>query len=40
LMPIMGAIMAMLIFDEKFMFYHILGAVFIITGITLSNKKN
>ena len=23
LMPIMGAIMAMLIFDEKFMFYHI-----------------
>ena len=40
LMPIMGAIMAMLIFDEKFMFYHILGAVFIIAGITLSNKKN
>ncbi len=40
LMPIMGAIMAMLIFDEKFMFYHILGAMFIIVGITLSNKKN
>jgi len=40
LMPIMGAIMAMLIFDEKFMFYHILGALFIIAGITLSNKKN
>ena len=40
LMPIMGAIMAMLIFDEKFMFYHILGAIFIIVGITLSNKKN
>ena len=40
LMPIMGAIMAMLIFDEKFMFYHILGATFIIVGITLSNKKN
>ena len=39
-MPIMGAIMAMLIFDEKFMFYHILGAVFIVVGITLSNKKN
>ena len=39
LMPIMGAIMAMLIFDEKFMFYHILGAIFIIAGITLSNKK-
>ncbi len=40
LMPIMGAIMAMLIFDEKFMFYHILGAIFIIAGITLSNKRN
>ena len=40
LMPIMGAIMAMLIFDEKFMIYHIWGAIFIIAGITLSNKKN
>ena len=39
LMPIFGAIMAMLIFNEKFMFYHILGAVFIIMGISLSNKK-
>ena len=39
LMPIIGAIMAMLIFKEKFMFYHILGAIFIIIGITLSNKK-
>ena len=39
LMPIMGAIMAMLIFNERFMFYHILGAIFIIAGITLSNKK-
>ena len=39
LMPIFGAIMAMIIFDEKFMFYHILGAIFIVAGITLSNKK-
>ena len=39
LMPIMGAIMAMLIFDEKFMLYHMWGAIFIIAGITLSNKK-
>jgi len=39
LMPIFGAIMAMLIFDEKFMYYHFLGAIFIIAGITLSNKK-
>ncbi len=39
LMPIFGAIMAIVIFDEKFMFYHFLGAIFIIAGITLSNKK-
>ena len=40
LMPIFGAIMAMIIFDEKFMLYHLLGAIFIIAGITLSNKKS
>ena len=39
LMPILSAIMAMIFFSEKFMFYHILGAGFIITGILLSNKK-
>ena len=39
LMPIMSAIMAMIFFNEKFMFYHILGACFIITGILLSNRK-
>ena len=39
LMPIFGALMAMIIFKEKFMFYHLLGAIFIIAGITLSNKK-
>ena len=39
LMPIFGALMAMIIFDEKFMFYHFLGAIFIIAGITLSNKS-
>ena len=39
LMPIFGAIMAMIIFNEKFMYYHILGAIFIIAGITLSNRK-
>jgi len=39
LMPIMSAIMAMIIFNEKFMFYHMLGACFIILGILLSNKK-
>ena len=39
LMPILSAIMAMIFFNEKFMFYHILGACFIIIGILLSNKK-
>ena len=39
LMPILSAIMAMIFFSEKFMFYHILGACFIVAGILLSNKK-
>ena len=39
LMPILSAIMAIIIFNEKFMFYHLLGACFIISGILLSNKK-
>ncbi len=38
LMPIFGALMAIIIFGEKFMFYHFLGAIFIVAGITLSNK--
>ena len=40
LMPIFGAVMAMLIFNEKFMFYHFLGAIFILMGIILSNRKS
>ena len=39
LMPILSAIMAIFFFNEKFMFYHMLGACFIIIGILLSNKK-
>ena len=39
MMPILSAIMAMVIFDEKFMLYHMLGAIFILAGILLSNKK-
>ncbi len=39
LMPVFGSFMAIIFFDEKFMFYHIWGAIFIIAGITLSNKK-
>ena len=39
LMPVFGSIMAIIFFDEKFMIYHLLGAIFIIAGITLSNKR-
>tara|TARA_Y100001970_G_scaffold291378_1_gene428307 strand:- start:2778 stop:3680 length:903 start_codon:yes stop_codon:yes gene_type:complete len=39
LMPVFGSIMAIILFDEKFMIYHLLGAIFIIAGITLSNRK-
>ena len=38
-MPILSAIMAIIIFNEKFMLYHLLGAIFILTGIILSNRK-
>jgi len=39
LMPILSATMAIIIFSEKFMFYHLLGAIFILSGIILSNRK-
>ena len=39
MMPILSAIMAIIIFDEKFMLYHMLGAIFILIGILLSNRK-
>ncbi len=39
MMPILSAIMAMIIFNEKFMFYHMLGSIFILIGILLSNRK-
>jgi|TARA_S200000501_G_scaffold362136_1_gene391276 drug/metabolite transporter (DMT)-like permease len=39
LMPVFGSIMAIVFFGEKFMIYHLLGAIFIVAGITLSNKK-
>jgi len=40
LMPIFSALMAIIIFKEKFMFFHLIGAVLILIGILLSNKKN
>ena len=40
LMPILSAFMAIIIFKEKFMLYHFLGAIFILSGIILSNRKS
>ena len=39
LMPLFSAIMAIVIFKEKFQLFHITGALFIISGIYLSNRK-
>jgi len=39
LMPIFSTILAIIIFKEKFMIYHLIGAILIITGIILSSKK-
>ena len=39
LMPIFSTIMAIIIFDEQFMNYHLFGAMFIMSGIFLSSKK-
>ena len=39
LMPIFSAVMAIQIFKEKFMTFHFIGAVLIITGVVLSSKK-
>ncbi len=39
LMPLFSAILAIIIFKEKFQLYHFVGATFIICGIYLSNRK-
>ena len=39
LMPIFSTVLAILIFKEKFMNFHLIGAVFIVGGIILSSKK-
>ena len=39
LMPLFSAVMAIMIFNEKFELYHFAGAAFIVSGIYLSNKK-
>ena len=40
LIPIFSTIFAIIIFKEKFMLYHLIGAILIILGIILSSKKN
>ncbi len=39
LMPLFSAIMAIIIFNEKFEQHHLIGAIFILTGIYLSNRR-
>jgi len=39
LMPIFSTIMAMVIFKEQFMIFHLIGSILIITGIILSSKR-
>ena len=39
LMPIFSTALAIIIFKEKFMTYHLIGALLIITGIILSSRK-
>jgi len=39
LMPIFSTILAILIFQEKFMTFHLIGTIFIVTGIVLSSKR-
>ena len=39
-MPVLSTILAIIIFKEKFMFFHLIGALFILLGIILSSKKN
>ena len=38
LIPIFSTIMAIIIFKEKFMIYHLIGAILIVAGIILSSK--
>ena len=40
LMPLFSAVMAIIIFKEKFELYHFVGAFFILSGIYLSNRKD
>jgi drug/metabolite transporter (DMT)-like permease len=39
LIPLFSTILAMIFFDEKFLFFHFIGSVLIILGLLLSNRK-
>ena len=39
LMPLFSALLAIIIFNEKFQLFHFIGGAFIVSGIYLSNKK-
>ncbi len=39
LMPVFGTVLAIILLKEKFQIYHFIGAVFIVSGIYLSNRK-
>ena len=39
LIPLFSSIMAILIYDEIFQFFHLIGAILIILGLFLSNKE-
>jgi len=40
LIPLFSSIMAIVIYDEVFQFFHLIGAILIIIGLFLSNKEN
>ena len=39
LIPLFSTIMAIFFYDEKFQFFHLIGAILIIIGLFLSNKE-
>ena len=39
LIPLFSTILAIIFFDEKFLFFHFIGSVLIVLGLFLSNKK-
>ena len=40
LIPLFSTIMAIALYNEKFQFFHLIGAILILAGLYLSNKQN